>query len=484
MANRVPGPIDVHKHVSLHKQPISSLRGAGSVPALPKPILAAPPRQARQHAEFHPPASAGINVRYVYTHDGDPVCEVWMNRFMVCPPPRMLKRKNPAKSDSFFRVGDTIFASSTSKDQLYALGFRDAEASVFTALLFFLLDIDSDDDYSIIWVFNRIEPNPTDQWYGRVCFTRFLMAGSAIVPLPNQDVNKRWDLQDQLLLLQSCDMLAAFQKLMSLYIGELVDIAWALTGGLEVKAAAEVAEKYVAKEVSRRAMKYMRPKFVAVVKGYIFAFAKELIKQIFHRFFLSLQVAAADKLLRTQPQGPTITIDQIVMMKSSQDLLKLTDQSSIDWSKCHAEGMTEALPAFWRLFADSKVATGALRRILQSCFQAIEKFFFDLGLKRLVEKAEGPIGNAIRTQINKHLAEISAEWLKELAKSSHGLTAEESKKKVDEISTKMLINGTLGALGIKYVVDNWEQLAEKVLGWAKENLNSAVAGALAEKAEK
>jgi hypothetical protein len=482
MAHRVPGPIDVHKHVSLHKGAVPSVRGAASIPTLPKAIVATPPRQARQHAEFHPPTNPGINVRYLYTHDGDPVCEVWMNRNMICPPPRLIKRKEPAKSDSFFRVGDTIFAGSTSKDQLYALGFRDAESSVFTALLFFLLDIGSDDEYSIIWVFNRIEPSSTDQWYGRVSFSRFLMAGSAIVPLPNQDVDKRWDLKDQLLLLQSCDMLAAFQKLMTLYIEELVNIAWALTGALEVKAAAEVAEKYVAKEICRRAMKYMRPKFAAVAKGYILAFAKELIKQIFHRFFLSLRVAAADKLLRTQPQGATITIDQIGMMKSSQDLLKLTEQSSIDWSKCHAEGMTEALPAFWRLFADSKVATGALRRILQSCFKAMERFFFDLGLKRLVEKCEGPIGNAIRTQINKHLAEISAEWFKELAKSQHGLTEEESKKKVDEISAKMLINGTVGALGIKYVVDNWEQVAEKVFDWAKEKLKAALTSASEEKA--
>ena len=482
MAHRVPGPTDVHRHVSLPKRATLGVNAAGSIPRRPDPIVATPPRQARQHAMFHPPTSPGINVRYLFTHDGDPVCEAWMNRNIVCPPPRLLKRKDPAKSDSFLRVGDTIFAGSTSKDQLYALGFRDAESSVFTALLFFLLDIGSDDEYSIIWVFNRIEPDLSDQWYGRVSFSRFLMAGSTIIPLPNQDVDQREDLKDKLLLLQSCDMLAAFQKLMTLYIEELVNIAWALTGGLEVKVAAEVAEKYVAKEVCRQAMKYMRPKFAAVVKAYVLAFAKESIKQIFRRFFLSLRVYAADKLLRTQPQGATITIDQIGMMKSSQDLLKLTEQSSIDWSKCHAEGMTEALPAFWKLFADSKIATGPLRRILQSCFKAMEKFFFDIGLRRQVEKYEGSIGKAIRTQINKHLAEISAEWLKELARSPNGLTEEESQKKVGEISAKMLMDGTVGALGIKYVVDNWETLAEKVVDWAKEKLKEAVTSAYKEKA--
>ena len=185
MAHRVPGPTDVHRHVSLPKRATLGVNAAGSIPRRPDPIVATPPRQARQHAMFHPPTSPVINVRYLFTHDGDPVCEAWMNRNIVCPPPRLLKRKDPAKSDSFLRVGDTIFVGSTSKDQLYALGFRDAESSVFTALLFFLLDIGSDDEYSIIWVFNRIEPDLSDQWYGRVSFSRFLMAGSTIIPLPN-----------------------------------------------------------------------------------------------------------------------------------------------------------------------------------------------------------------------------------------------------------------------------------------------------------
>jgi hypothetical protein len=112
----------------------------------------------------------------------------------------------------------------------------------------------------------------------------------------------------------------------------------------------------------------------------------------------------------------------------------------------------------------------------------MEKFFFDLGLRRLVEKYEGSLGQAIRTQINKHLAEISAEWLKELASSPNGLTEEESQRKVGEITAKMLLDGTVGALGIKYVVDNWETLAEKVFDWAKEKLKEALTSAFQEKA--
>jgi hypothetical protein len=482
MAHRVQGPINVHKHMSLPKPATRSVNGAGSIPRLPDPVVATPPRQARQHATFHLPTSPGMNVRYLFTHDGDPVCEVWMDRSIICPPPRLLKRKDNAKSDSFLRVGDTIFAGSTSKDQLFALGFRNAESSVFTALLFFLLDIGSDDGYSVIWVLNRIEPNLSDQWRGRVSFSKFLMAGTSIIPLPDQDVDARYDLKDRLLLWQSCDELTALVNFMTLYVEELVNIAWALTGGLEVKVATEVAEKYVAKELCRQALKFMRPKFAAIVKAYLFAFSEELIKQIFRRFWLSLRVAAADTLLRTQPQGATITSDHIEMMKSSQDLLKLTEQSSIDWIKCHTEGMTKALPAFWKLFADSKVATGALRRIFQSCFKAVETFFFDLGLRRQIEKYEGPIGKAIRTQINKYLAEITGTWLKELAGSPKGLTEEEAHKKWGEITAKTLMDGTVAELGIKYVVDNWESLAGKVLDWAKKKLTEVITSALKEKA--
>lgn len=468
MTGKVPGSLGKDQQQQFSQvPPAQGLRGHMDV----RPAGAAQP--IPQQPEFHPPPNDGrIRVRYVYSRSGQPMCEVWRNGQIVYPPPGLVSRADPKKDSSWLCEGDTLNHGSVSRSQLRHLGFDDPGSNVFTALLFFVLDIDSDDRYRVLFVITKIIPSLTDQWSGGVIFRRCLVAGGTIVPFPRQ-----WDYPEDfavdLIWKELAAELAELNVIIDEFTGLFMDFLWGLTGGWEAKAAAEVSEKYIAREVLRRALKYIRPKILVLVRAYLTGFIKEMASQYFHLYMYAIRMAASNKLM-TSPgvAGDTITVDQIHWLQSSAQLAKMSDQAEIKWAECHKKGLAEALNPFWTLFRGNAMATGPLSRFVNTCFTYLDKFFFDLGLLSAIKA----LGNPISGKIRELIAGATTDWIKDAVTSPQGVKADAAEKKLTEFTLKKLTDGSLIDMAVKYVEANWEQWAKKAVDAAKDGLIEAIRG--------
>ena len=436
---------------------------------------------------FQLPPKTGIYTRYVHTYPGEPAVEVWKDGKRVDPPPGLVKRADPTKNDCFFRVGDVMDGGAVWKPLLKTIGFDDPGESVLTALLFFLLDLDSQDSFPVLFTFREINGNLSDPWKGRVLFGRSLVVGGTVVPFPQQtDIPD--NLQSWLQVKEITDELVWLAGVLDAGAGYMMDVIWGLTGGWELEIAAEVTEKYVARAVLKRAMKYIRPKFLAVAKAYVTGFVKDLVKQAFERVKYMIKINASSALMsKTHGSSANITVDDIRWLQSATELSKHTDLADINWMKCHTAGIEEALGPFWKLFAGISVANGPgspLGRFIKACFGYIDKFFFDLGLLRVVKMAEGQIGAKMNSMIKKYVAEILTDWTKEVVGSPKGMTEEASDHKIRELTLKKLTDGTLFDLTAKYFEDNWENLVKAALDKAEASLLSSVKNAAKESSGK
>jgi hypothetical protein len=442
----------------------------------PRPEGAASPRIHQM--QLQAPPGNGLYVRYFYTFKGEPACEVWNNKRRVAPPPYLVTRADPSKDDCIFRVGDTILGSKWTQDALKYYGFADAESNAFSALLFFLLDMGFDDDrYQTLLTFRHIYPDLSNQYKGSVVFSHSLVVGSTILPFPAQRFFLE-DFQVSLIYGRLADDLEELLVIIQGFYGVMMDVLWLLTGEGEVKVAAEVTEKYVAREVMMAALKFLKPKFVAIVKEYIIGFGKELAKEVFGAVLHMVQTEASDKLMATTgaPGGGVITIQQIHWLQSSNKLNKAADQLTIKWDKCHSEGMQEALKPFWKLLGGSRMANGAFRRFLVKCGGYVETFFFDLGLATALKKGEDFTAKKLGKAINEKISEATTDWMKEALGSGKPVEAKTAEKRVEAFTMSKLTDGTIIELGKKYFDDNWEKLAKKAIDKAEEELVKAVKG--------
>jgi hypothetical protein len=400
------------------------------------------------------------------------MCEVWKHGQRVYPPPGLVSRADPKKDTSWLCEGDTIDHGSVSRSALHLLGFDDPRSNIFTALLFFLMDIDTDDKYRVLFVIKKIVPSMTDQYSGGVVFQRCLLAGSTIVPFPRQSDYPE-DFAVDLIWKETADNLAWLQMALQAVTGFYIDLLWGLTGGWEAKVAAEVGEKYVAHEVLRRAIKYVRPKFLMLLRAYLEAFLKEMASQYFQLYVYMMRSAASNQLM-TSPgvAGATITIDQLHWLQSSTQLAKASDKADIKWADCHKKGVAAALIPFWTLFRGNEIAIGPLNRVMNTFFKYLDTFFFDLGLQSAIKAVGGPI----RGKVSEVIAGATTDWIKALLASPQGVKPDAAQQKLAEFTMKNLTDGTLVDMALKYVEANWDQWAKKAIDAAKDGLIDAIKG--------
>lgn len=469
MAGKIPGSQGKHRHQHFSKSPpAQALRG--HVDARP----AGTPQLVHQQDDFHmPPADGIIRVRYVWARSGQPMCEVWKHGQRVYPPPGLVSRADPKKDTSWLCEGDTIYHGSVSTSQLRDLGFDDPGKNIFTALLFFLMDIDSDEKYRVVFVIKKIVPDMHDQWSGGVIFRRCLVAGSTIVPFPRQGEYPE-DFAVDLIYKDLAEELGFLQMVLQAVTGFYLDLLWGLTGGWEAKVAAEVGEKYVAHEVLRRAIKYIKPKFLLILRAYLTGFIKEMASQYFHLYMLMLRTAAANRLMTSVGGGGSITVDQLHYLQSSSQLVKDADKADIKWAECHKKGMAEALTPFWALFRGNAIAMGPLNRVINTFFKYLETFFFDLGLLRVVT----PVGSLIGGKIRELIAGATADWLKDALGSPQGVKSDAAEKKLTDFTLKKLTDGSLVDFAWQYVSAHWDEWAKKACDAAKDKLIEEMRGVI------
>jgi len=417
------------------------------------------------------PPSKALYVRYFTTWQGDPVCEVWDKGQRVDPPPYLVARKDKTKNDCIFRVGDTLSGGKIPRNLLSALGFDEPRSDLFTSLLFFLLDVDSGDDrYDMLLTIREIHPDAADPWTGSVVFSRSVVVAGAVLPIPHQSYSRE-NFQTHLIWARAADDMEALLVIIEGFYSYMLDVLWALTGGFE----AELAEKYVGREFMRGALKYMKPKFVAIAKAYMLGFLKEVVRQALHRILYLFQTLASNSLMSAPARpGASASIDQIHLLQSSGRLAKETDLASMDWAKCHAEGMKEALTPFWKIFGDSNMATGPLRRFTTQCSKYVEKFFFDLGLLGALRKGEDFVAKQIGKAINDKIAEATADWIRDLSSSKTAVEPQSAGRRFEGLALSKLTDGTIFDLTIRYFETHWEELVKTVLDKAKEELVKAL----------
>ncbi len=479
MTGKVPKPTGTHAHPHHHIGPRPGAVLAHQGHSDPRPdgavlnmegMTITASRSYLPQVEFTRCPSRGLEVRYFYTHGHDPACEIWKLGNRVYPPPFLIARADKTKDASILREGDTLSGATIREHDLKNWGFDDAGSSPLTALLFFIMDIGTEDDYRIILTIHKILPELDTQWDGRVVFLRSLVTGGTVIPVPNQSgMEER--LKEVIAIKEIVEPMLAMANVIEAFEGLMMDFVWGLTGGWELKVAGEVTEKYVAREVMRRVLKYIRPKFLAIAKAYIVGFVKEMAKQVFKQIGNAIKAVAAGKLVTATGVGGDgpITIDQIHLLQSSKRLQDAGEHSKMDWEKCHAKGMEEGLKPFWNLFKDKRFAAGAIRRFLLKCTDPIEQFFFRQGLLKILQRAESEIGSAI----NSCIVEIT-EWIERKA-TGKPVTAEEAQSFVEA----MLGDGKLFDKVKKYFEDNWEKLAKSALQTIEKEFIKAIHGAVA-----
>jgi hypothetical protein len=422
---------------------------------LPQPALA-------------PCPSRGLEVRYFYLFGHDPACEIWKQGNRVYPPPFLVSRADRTKDDTILRVGDTLNGATISKYDLPKWGFSDPGHNTWTALLQFIAEFGDVDEYKIVLTIQKIIPKQDTQWDGRIVFLRSLVAGDTIVPVPNQSGSEE-RFKEVLELREIAEQLMGLAKIIEAFEGLMMDLIWGLTGGWEVKEATKIGEKYVARTVYRQAVKYMRPKFAAIAKAYVEAAVKEWAKQIFKKIGVAIREAAAGGLVTNTGirQDGVITVDQIRLLQSSKKLEEARDHSKVDWEKVHAAAMEKALEPFWKLFKDSPIATGVLRRAVNTSADFIEKFFFKIGFLYVLQKAEAGVGAII----NKLISDLTSEWIANVMSS--GKPASEAE--VERLAASKLDHSLYDRVK-QWFEDNWEKLAKNGLKSIESDFIKAVRG--------
>ncbi len=480
MTARIPGPAGAHSHkhhrphhghtraVNSHDHHATDAHLASYAHADPRPA-GAPAVNVQQMIVPRPP-SKGLYVRYFTTWHGDPVCEVWDKGQRVDPPPYLVARADKTKNDCIFRVGDTLSGGKIPRDLLSALGFNEPRTDVFTALLFFLLDVDSGDDrYDMLLTIREIHPDGVDPWTGSIVFSRSIVVNGTVLLIPRQSYSRE-NFQTNLIWARAADDMEALLVIIEGFYSYMLDVLWALTGGFE----AELAEKYVGREFMRAALKYMKPKFVAIAKAYMLGFLKEVVRQALQRVLYLLQTLASNKLMSAPGRSGAITVEDIHLLQSSGRLARETDLATMDWAKCHAKGMEDALTPFWKIFGDSNMATGPLRRFTTQCSNYVEKFFFDLGLLAALRKGEDFIAKQIGKAINDKIAEATADWIRELAGSRAPVEPQTAGHRFEGFALSKLTDGTIFDLTVRYFETHWEELVKAALDKAKDELVKAV----------
>ena len=384
------------------------------------------------------------------------------------PPPFLVSRADRTKDDTILRVGDTLNGATISKYDLPKWGFSDPGHNTWTALLQFIAEFGDVDEYKIVLTIQKIIPKQDTQWDGRIVFLRSLVAGDTIVPVPNQSGSEE-RFKEVLELREIAEQLMGLAKIIEAFEGLMMDLIWGLTGGWEVKEATKIGEKYVARTVYRQAVKYMRPKFAAIAKAYVEAAVKEWAKQIFKKIGVAIREAAAGGLVTNTGirQDGVITVDQIRLLQSSKKLEEARDHSKVDWEKVHAAAMEKALEPFWKLFKDSPIATGVLRRAVNTCADFIEKFFFKIGFLYVLQKAEAGVGAII----NKLISDLTSEWIANVMSS--GKPASEAE--VERLAASKLDHSLYDRVK-QWFEDNWEKLAKNGLKSIESDFIKAVRG--------
>jgi hypothetical protein len=323
-------------------------------------------------------------------------------------------------------------------------------------------------------MFKDIRPSGIDLYQGRVLFYRYIVAGDNVFPCPRQSDSYE-DLTSYLIYRELTEELLFVAKILEWEIYFIINIVWALTGGLEVKAAEEVCEKYVARAIFKTAIKYIKPKFLAIVKGYMEGFVKELAAQAFKLSLSKARQAASARLASTvSAKGSAITVEQIHLIRSSADLKGSHDKSLIDWKKCHLKGMEEGLKRIWQIIPVKDYANESFRRAFDTCMKYIDKFFFDIKIKAVVEKGQEKLSEKIYELV----AETVTEWAIKAAGGKEQVTAESAEQKVRQIALQHLADGTIFDLANKYIQENWDSLVKQALDAAQGEIVKAMKGAL------
>ncbi|HTW56927.1 MAG TPA: hypothetical protein VMD99_02230 [Terriglobales bacterium] len=479
MPGRVPGPYGSHQHHRHHHPQVyhhhagSQIHGAAALQGATLPQSGAGARPSFQQAAFKIPTAPGYSVRFTKTYTGAFACEAWKNKSQLRPPPLLAKRADPSKNDSWYRVGD-ILASAVKieKRDLSAFGFTESGTDPFTALLFFLLDIGTDDEYRVLFRISQIHPDSDDPWKGGVRLQRSILAGSTILPCPRQ-----YDADENMVeFLNMQDWAAGMAfvgKVLEGFSEIVMNFLWALTGGWETKIVGEQVESYVKHQVLSVSLKYIKKDFHKVVRVYVEGFMAELVVQCFKQLLIAVRMQASDKLMTSVPAGgDTITVEQIHLVQSSSNLAQATRQVGIKWAECHKKGMEKALMPFFALFPPRVRAAAALQRFLNACWEHIGKFFFDLGLKSAFEEGADKLGESIP----KLISDVVTEWaVKALGESPKGVSEQEAGFKLKDLTVRKLTDGTMIQLAIQYLGDNWERLAKSALEEGEKKLVKAMA---------
>ncbi len=472
-AGRIPGPQDSsqsHNHDQHHAVP------PGRAAATPGHLqaLSVPGADRRQPSiSFQYPPGDGLYVRYFYTSGGQPVAEVWRQKRRVDPPPGRVKQADATKRDCLLRVGDTILYGKIDERNLRDLGFTDGGSNIFTALLFWLLDIGESNEYRAYLVLKDIRPKLTDQYRGGVLFYRYITAGSIVLPCPEQ-LEIYEDLSSFLSMREIAEELAFLKAVLEWEVDFIINILWALTGGVEVKACEEVCEKYVVKSLLKIALKYLKPKFLAVVRAYMEGFIKEMAAQAFRRVLLMARQSASDRLMKSVGKASnTITVDEIHLLESSSKLTRSLDKTSIGWRQCHLKGMEAALKPLWKIIPVKAYANESFKRCLDTCLGYIDKFFFDLKIRAVVEKGQDKLSEKIYELV----AETITDWVASAAGLNHEVTSEVAERQVHELALKKLVDGSIIDLAYKYLQDNWESLAKQALQAATDAITKEITNA-------
>ncbi|MGA9980908.1 MAG: hypothetical protein WBQ08_19965 [Candidatus Sulfotelmatobacter sp.] len=480
MAGRVPVPYGAHHHHHHnqhphlhHHHPDSQVHGAAAVQGPTLPPSGAGAKLSLQLTPVQRPTTLELVVRCKRIYSG-PACEVWEKRQRRDPPPGLVKRADPTKKDSWYRIGDTMAGGTKlEKKYLNSIGFSDPGQSVFTALLFFLMDIGTDDGYQVLFLFKDIVPDPNDEWKGSVKFRRCIVAGGTILPFPHQNDGY----EDLAMYLRGQEWTKGLEFVGTVLQGfsdAIMNFLWALTGEWEAKIVGEQVEKFVTHEMLNGVLKYVRGKLPKVVRVYVQAFAKEFVIQSFHLMLLAARMKAADKLSATASVAGgigrgVITVEQIQWVQSSSQLAHATKDFGIKWELCHKKGMEEGLTEFWPLFHGKKGFVH-LQKFTGAVGDAVGTFFFDLGLKKVFAQAESMAGKKIRSLVT----DVLTDW----AKDAMGMSPKDAKAhewKLKDLTMSKLTDGSLVELALKYLNDHWEDLAKAALEWAKQKVVKAIA---------
>ncbi|MHB8815119.1 MAG: hypothetical protein ACYDAE_17855 [Steroidobacteraceae bacterium] len=416
---------------------------------------------------YKPPSSA-LQVKFIHGSQEN-FCELWENNQRVGKALWVVRRRSPTITDHLYRVGDTLDWGMVDRKWLPALGFREGENSLFTSVLFWLIGIESVGEFQVLRTITQITPGAGTYWRGEVVVAKYLSVAGELIPFPNT-VERFGNFAVELIWRRTAAQLYRLGKMLDAFgdVFEEVVLALITDGASELKVT-KTAEKYVAAVVWRRAMRWLRPKFLVFVKAYVEGFLRELASQIAKHVMLEVRKEIAAKRVggpQAAGQAATeVTVEHLAWMQARGKLEEESKKEQFDLIKCNEKGVEKALDKVWILFSSIGVkAETALGKVLsQEFFPTFRKVIFDEGIYAAI-RSKG--GNVIAKKIDEALAKCVSEAVTALVRAGGGkVTQGELEDKVAELTLDNLSPETLS----QYIDKNFD-------GWAKSATKMAEDG--------